>query len=143
MVSHREQIMVALESALATLPVTVARNADVPVTIDSNGYIILRDHFPVIEDGTLGTTRSWYMRLDAELEIYVNGGDGSNRSTKLDTLINSAISAIDTSDDVISLVNHIEPIMVDHEILFQDGAESIQAALINLQVEYDASTSVG
>lgn len=143
MPASREQLISAVVVALAGLSATVERDADIPETVPPRGLVIVRSAAPEIDDETLGAVRSWYMRLDVPVEVYVVGGDAASRASRLDALLTDIGAALGSDAPLRALVANMQPTLSELEAIAGDGQTTLAAAQLTVQLEYDAPTPIG
>lgn len=137
----RETITEAVHAAIAgALPsALVERNADAPVSIPAGGHVIVRDAAPEEEDRTLGV-RSYTFRLPVAVELYATG---AGRTGALDTLC-AAVSTAVTADATLSMLSlTVDPRLDERQTLTDDGAGTIEAALVTVDVLYQTISPIG
>ncbi|WP_419798690.1 MAG: acyl-CoA transferase [Terasakiella sp.] len=144
MPSKTEQILIALLSALRTIPdVTVERNSAVPEKIPSAGLIIFRDGIADEPEQALGGFGGIYCRQDTEIEIYVENGDAAARDAAFDTLLQKIGTVLDADPTLGGLafgLTYSRP-EIDSEAVI--GGPAIKAGTLIVAVEFEADTALG
>jgi hypothetical protein len=133
MPTTRETILAALHAQLQTLAATVLRDEVLPERIPPAGLIILRDGQPGEPEVTLSPLRYHYEHR-AELEVIVQAT--GNRSAAFDALIATIGTTLDADRTLGGLCDWIEaeaPASVDLPV---EGAASLKAAVITLNLHY-------
>lgn len=142
----REQIMRILLSLLADgMPAgtLVARNADIPLDVQHEGYVVIRDAVPTVEDSTLGDDKLFFMRMDVPIEIYAGGATEADRSALLDDLCYAAKNVIRGASALGEIVQYVEITTSEIETISIEGAATRHAAQITAAIEYDSISSIG
>ena len=133
MPTTRETILAALHARLQTIATMVLRDEVLPERIPPAGLIILRDGQPGEPEVTLSPLRYHYQHR-AELEVVVQAA--KERATAFDTLIASIGTALDSDRTLGSLCDWVEveaPASVDLPV---EGAASLKAAVITINLHY-------
>ncbi len=144
MPSKTEQTLIALQSALKTIPgATVERNSAVPEKIPTGGLIILRDGTADEPEQPLGGFGGIYCRQDAEIEIYVENGDAAARDAAFDTLLQQIGTVLDAEPTLGGLafgMTYSRP-EIDTEAVI--GGPAIKAGTLIVAIEFEADTALG
>ena len=133
MPTTRETILAALHARLQTLAATVLRDEVLPERIPPAGLIILRDGQPGEPEVTLSPLRYHYQH-GAELEVVVQAA--KERATAFDTLIAAIGTTLESDRTFGGLCDWVEaeaPASVDLPV---EGAASLKAAVITLNLHY-------
>jgi hypothetical protein len=142
--SKTEQTLIALQSALKTIPgATVERNLAVPEKIPTGGLIILRDGTADEPEQPLGGFGGIYCRQDAEIEIYVENGDAAARDAAFDTLLQQIGTVLDADPTLGGLafgMTYSRP-EIDTEAVI--GGPAIKAGTLIFAIEFEADTALG
>lgn len=144
MPSKTEQTLIALQSALKTIPdATVERNSAVPEKIPSGGLLILRDGTADEPEQPLGGFGAIYCRQDAEIEIYVENGDAAARDAAFDTLLQEIGVVLNDDPTLGGLafgLTYSRP-EIDTEAVI--GGPAIKAGTLIVAIEFEADTALG
>ncbi|MGY9046973.1 acyl-CoA transferase [Puniceibacterium antarcticum] len=133
MPTTRETILAALHARLQTLAATVLRDEVLPERIPPAGLIILRDGQPGEPEVTLSPLHYHYQH-GAELEVVVQAA--KERATAFDTLIAAIGTTLESDRTLGGLCDWVEaeaPASVDMPV---EGAASLKAAVITLNLHY-------
>jgi hypothetical protein len=135
----REQAIVAIVDRLASVGTfTVTRNELAPATIESGGYVVIRDGSREEVDRTLGITSYWIThRVSVEAIVAGSDPDGA-----LDELLQAIEAALATDPQLAPGVSLVECDLADIETISADGAETFKAALFDVLIEYETGSSL-
>lgn len=140
-----EQVIQALEAALATLATATRRVVRNPVglgDIPEAGLIVLRDGDPGEPESNLGNQGPYYYQHAAEIELYVEAGEAAAREAGFDALrqaVGQALDADPTLGGQIFGMTYGAP-EVDPEPVF--GGEAIKAAVVTVILDYESMTRI-
>lgn len=135
----REQAVAAVVERLAAVGTfTVTRNETAPATIADGGHVVVRDGVRGEVDRTLGITSYWITHR-VSIEAIVGGGDPDGA---LDDLLHAIEQALAADPQLAPGVSYVECDLADIETLSADGAETFKAALFDVLVEYETSSSL-
>ena len=137
MTSIREQALQGLFFCLQTgLPaVTVLRNEVRTTAIPDTGLVVVRDGEPGEPDMVLSPPRYIYKHR-ADIEVFVQNADASQREADLDRLITHIGDVLDragTLGGVVDLLNAGSPELLTEPI---EGAAALKAARVPVTLEY-------
>ena len=139
MTTLREQAVAAVVERLAAVGTfTVTRNETAPATIDDGGYVVVRDGVREEVDRTLGIASYWITHR-ISVEAIVGGGDPNGA---LDALLQAIEQALAAEPQLAPGVTFVECDLADIETISADGAETFKAALFDVLVEYETSSSL-
>lgn len=141
--STREQVMQAVVTALTGLAGIVKRNPTGAIDVTGTGALIVRDGTPVVIEETMSADRTFYVELDVTVEVYAPGETALKRATRMDNLVTSVYTALETNAVLSSLVTHVSVTMTDAETLSLDGVEDTAACVLSARFEYDTASSTG
>ena len=133
MPTTRETIFAALHARLQTLAAIVLRDEVLPERIPPAGLIILRDGQPGEPEVTLSPLHYHYQH-GAKLEVVVQAA--KERATAFDTLIAAIGTTLESDRTLGGLCDWVEaeaPASVDMPV---EGAASLKAAVITLNLHY-------
>ena len=138
MTTLREQAVAAVVERLAAVgTLTVTRNELAPATIESGGYVVIRDGSSEEVDRTLGITSYWITHR-VSVEAIVGGGDPSGALDECAGDRGGAghRSAAGARRDL----RRVRP--GRRRDNSADGAETFKAALFDVLIEYETSNSL-
>lgn len=143
MTTTRETILQALFTRLQTISgPKILRNEVLPEKVPHGGLIVLRDGDAGQPEVTLSPL-SYYWQHQAVLEVLVTHGDSATRDTAMDDLF-AAIAAVITADRTLGglcdLVTTQAPVV---STLGIDGAPSVKAATVNIELIYTTADQLG
>ena len=133
MPTTRETVLAALHARLLPLSALIRRDEVLPERIPAAGLIILRDGQPGEPEVTLSPLRYHYQHR-AELEVVVQAGTG--RASAFDDLIAAIGTALETDRTLGGLCDWVEPEAPASVDLPVEGAGSLKAAVITLNLHY-------
>ncbi len=139
----RETVLQALFARLLTIfGPTILRNEALPEKVPTSGLMILRDG-DVGEPETLLSPLSYYWEHLASLEIFVQAADGQARSAILDGLFQSISAALETDPTLGGLCDRTTPLAPDMETLAIEGAPTVRAAIVPIELIYTTTSQLG
>ena len=143
MTTTRETILQALFVLLQTIPdAKVLRNDVLPETVPAGGLVILRDGDPGQPEVTLSPL-SYYWQHMAVLEILVTHGNAAQRDITMDDLFAEIAEVINTNDTLGGLCDRVTAEAPVITTLGIDGAPSVKAATVNLELIYTTADQLG
>ena len=141
--TKRESVLAALLAALQGITgPKVLRDEVLPTRIPAGGVLILRDGRPGEPDVTLSPLTYEY-RHRAEVEVIVQGKTPAARNTAFDGLvakIGAAVEADRTLGGVCDWSEARAPAPVDLPL---EGAETLKAAIIEIDLVYSTTSPLG
>ena len=139
MPTSRETILAALHARLSALPATVLRGEVLPERVPAAGLLILRDGEPGEPEVTLSPLNYHYQHR-AEIEAVVQG---TGREAAFDTLTASIGTALAADRTLGGLCDWIETDAPEPADLAVEGAPSIRAAVLILNLHYTSNDPLG
>jgi len=141
--TNRETIIQALFALLQTISgPEVLRNEALPEKVPSGGLLILRDGDPG-EPEVLLSPLSYYWEHRASLEVIVQANDAAQRDTLLDELFQKIATALAADITLGGLCDRVTPMAADVSSLAIDGAQSIKAAIVPIELIYTTDSQLG
>lgn len=146
MPSARETAINGLYTVLQTISgPTVKRNAVLPTTIPSGGFINVLDAEDKNEGQEFETTISplmYHYQWQTEIEVAVQHHDQSTRDTAFDNLLTSIGAKINVDKTLGGAVEHCEilPPMIGN--LAVEGAETIKGGVIPVILFFSTETPI-
>lgn len=143
MTTSREIILQALFARLETISdVKVLRNEVLPEKIPASGLIILRDGDAGQPEVSLSPL-SYYWQHQASLEVLVTHSNAAVRDVALDDLF-AAIAAVIAEDRTLGgLCDRVVPQAPLVSTLGIDGAPSVKAATVGIELIYMTADQLG
>jgi len=142
--SKREQILDALQVALAAVMPTGAelldRNDTLPSRIASGGVAILRDGDPGEPEVTLSPLQYHYQHR-AEIDILVDSAPAA-RDAAFDALARAVGEAIDADRTLGGRCDWVEGLAPAPLSIPIEGAETLKAATITVELHYSAADTL-
>ena len=136
MPTTRENILQALLARLQTINgLKVLRNEVLPERIPAGGLIILRDGDPGQPEIMLSPL-SYYWQHQAVLEVLVTHADATARDVALDGLFRDIAAVLATDRTLGGLCDRVMPDAPVVTTLGIDGAPSVKAATVNIELIY-------
>lgn len=143
MTTTRETILLALFAQLQTIDgVKVLRNEVLPEKVPAGGLIILRDGDPGEPLVTLSPL-SYYWQHLALLEVLVTNADAAQRDTAMDDLFFDLATAINADVTLGGLCDRVTAQAPVISTLGIDGAPSVKAATVNIELIYTTADQLG
>ena len=143
MTSTRETILQALFAKLQIISdAKILRNEVLPERIHAGGLLILRDGDPGQPEITLSPL-SYYWQHQTALEVLVSHADAGQRDAMLDDLFQAIAEVL--ADDR-TLGGLCDRVMLDAPIVTTlgiDGAPSVKAATVNIELIYTTADPLG
>lgn len=143
MTTTRETILQALFTRLQTISgVKVLRNEVLPEKIPAGGLIILRDGDPGEPLVTLSPL-SYYWQHLALLEVLVTNADAAQRDSDLDNIFFGLATAINGD---VTLGGRCDRVAAQAPVISTlgiDGAPSVKAATVNIELIYTTADQLG
>jgi hypothetical protein len=138
--SKAEQVLEAIKALLETVPdAMVERNSVLPEKIPAGGLIILRDGDPGEPEQALGGFGSVYYQHAAEIEAYIEEGDGAARDAAFDDLLQQIGAALESDRTLSGLafgLTYGRPDTTNEAIA---GAPAIKTATLTVAVDYETT----
>ena len=143
MTTTRETILQELFRRLQTIDgARVLRNEVLPEKIPVGGLLILRDGDQGQPEVMLSPL-SYYWQHQAVLEVLVTSADAAGRDAAMDALF-AAIAAVLAADRTLGgLCDRVMPDAPVITTLGIDGAPSVKAATVNIELIYVTSDQLG
>jgi len=139
----RETILQALFTALQTIPsVKVVRNEAFPEKIPDAGLIVMRDGDPGAPEVILSPL-SYYWQHRVSLEVAVQKSAAAARDTALDTLFTQIAAVVAANKTLGGLCDLVTAQAPDTDSLAIEGAASIKAAIVPLELIYVTADPLG
>jgi len=139
----RETILQALFTALQTISsVKVVRNEAFPERIPDGGLIVMRDGEPG-EPETILSPLSYYWQHRVRLEVAVQKNTAAARDTALDTLFEGISAMVAVNKTLGGLCDIVTAQAPDIDTLAIEGAASIKAATVTLELIYVTADPLG
>ena len=135
MPTPRETILTALHARLSSLPATALRGEVLPERVPANGLLILRDGEPGEPEVTLSPLAYHYQHR-AEIEAVVQGVDRDADFDALCASVGTAIAADRSLDGLCDWIEAEAPQPVDLPV---EGAASLKAAVIPVDLSYSTA----
>lgn len=142
MASLREQILSALFNALMAIPVKILRNEALPEKVPAGGLMILRDG-DAGEPETVLSPLSYYWNHTATLEVIVQHADAARRDALMDALFQKIGAVLATDQTLGELCDRVTPLSPDTSSLAIEGAASVKAAIIPIELIYITDSPLG
>lgn len=139
----RETILQALFTALQTIPsVKVVRNEVFPEKIPDAGLIVMRDGDPGTPEVILSPL-SYYWQHRVSLEVAVQKGTATARDTALDILFSQIAAVVAANKTLGGLCDLVTAQAPDTDSVAIEGAASIKAAIVPLELIYVTADPLG
>lgn len=143
MTTTRETILQALFTRLQTMNgVKVLRNEVLPEKVPSGGLVILRDGDPGEPLITLSPL-SYYWQHLAQLEVLVSNADAAQRDSELDDIFFNLATVINGDVTLSGLCDRVTAQAPVISTLGIDGAPSVKAATVNIELIYTTADQLG
>ncbi len=142
MASLREQILSALFNALKAIPVKILRNEALPEKVPAGGLMILRDGDPG-EPETIISPLSYYWNHTATLEVIVQHADSARRDALMDELFRKIADVLAENQTLGGLCDRVTPLSPDTSSLAIEGAASVKAAIVPIELIYATDSQLG
>lgn len=139
----REAVLQALfERMQAISGPKVLRNEALPEKIPTGGLLILRDGDPG-EPETILSPLSYYWQHLASLEVLVQAGIASERDALMDALFQKVAAVLSTDQTLGGLCDRVTPHAADTSSVIVEGAASIKAAIVPIELIYMTDSQLG
>jgi hypothetical protein len=139
----RETILQALFMALQTISgVKVVRNEVFPERIPDGGLIVMRDGEPGEPEAILSPL-SYYWQHRVLLEVAVQKNTAADRDIALDALFGTISNVVAVNKTLNGLCDIVTAQAPDTNILAIEGAASIKAATVTLELIYVTDDPLG
>ncbi len=143
MTSTRETILQALFAKLQIISdAKVLRNEVLPERIHGGGLLILRDGDPGQPEITLSPL-SYYWQHQAALEVLVSHADAAQRDAMLDDLFQAIAEVLADDRTLGGLCDRVMPDAPIVTTLGIDGAPSVKASTVNIELIYTTADPLG
>jgi hypothetical protein len=141
--TKRETILQVLFASLQTIKGPhLLRNEPLPEKIPAGGLIILRDGDLGEPEVTLSPL-SYYWNHNASAEVLVQHANAARRDAMLDDLFQKIAAAVAADETLGGLCDRATPFPPDISNLAIDGAPSIKAAIIPIELVYTTDSQLG
>lgn len=143
MVTVRENILNALFERLSAISgPKVLRNEVLPEKVSTEGLLILRDG-DVGEPEVLLSPLAYYWEHRASLEVFVQSADSDTRNSLMDKLFQNIATILAADPTLGGLCDRATPLAPSPETLAIEGAPSIKAALVPIELIYTTTSQLG
>lgn len=141
--TKRETILQALFTALQTIKGPhFLRNEPLPEKVPAGGLVILRDGDPG-EPEVMLSPLSYYWNHAALAEVLVQHTSAVRRDAMLDNLFQDIAAALAIDNTLSGLCDRVTPLSPDTSNLSVDGAPSVKAAIIPIELIYTTDSQLG
>lgn len=141
--TKRETILQALFTALQAINGPhILRNEPLPEKVPAGGLIILRDGEMGEPEVTLSPL-SYYWNHNASAEVLVQHANAARRDALLDDLFQKIAAAVVADETLGGLCDRTMPLPPDISNLAIDGASSVKAAIIPIELVYTTDSQLG
>lgn len=139
----RETILLALLTRLQTISgAKILRNEALPEKVPANGLLILRDGDPGEPEATLSPL-SYYWNHTATLEVIVQHAEAARRDALLDELFRKIADILAEDQTLGGLCDRVTPLSPDTSSLAIEGAASVKAAIVPVELIYATDSQLG
>lgn len=139
----RETVLQALFERLSSISgPTILRNEALPEKVPPEGLMILRDG-DMGEPETLLSPLCYYWEHLASLEIFAQAADSDARNAIMDGLFQSVTAALEADQTLGGLCDRVLPLAPDTETLAIEGAPTVRAAIVPIELIYTTASQLG
>lgn len=141
--TKRETILQSLFATIQTINgPNHLRNEPLPEKVPAGGLLILRDGDPG-EPETILSPLSYYWTHTATLEVIVQHANTARRDALLDDLFQKIAAAMAVDETLGGLCDRVTPLSLDTSSLAIEGAASVKAAIIPIELIYITDSQLG